>query len=518
MEVVDVKANSQRQLDFLAAPEDDVLFGGAAGCGKSMVMVYDPMKYRDVTDYTAIIFRESYPELEKSIMPYTSKYYNAAGATYNDQKHCYTWPGSNAKIWLGHLDGPEAWRRYQGAAMCGQYFDELTTIHWRNFQQLKMWNRTLAPSVRPYRRASSNPTGISHSQVKEYFVDACPAIPDGPMRWSALAKMWWQPMRAGRSVFERQKNGEGLTKKFIPGRIFDNLDILRDNPNYLARLLSMDESQRRAFLEGDWDVFEGQFFGMWRDAYHHVEDLPLHDREFRRGFEGWNKLGVIDYGERTVLEVGVRDYEGNITCFLEVFTEAQTPTDRFNAMADALIELELWNVNIKCDTNMAINLKHYSGYDKTPLHIAKDVFESRMKDRAPNLSIVSKSTTDRRGYRVVCNEAVKEYLRWTRGEDGFLLERPKLYVADRCRMLRKTLPELIHDPLRNDGLDFNDKVGMDDPFDAMKMMVMGLYSPRALPVQKKYEGERAMNEWMKDNVFDKIVQKAGRRKVNADTL
>ena len=55
--------NEGPQTEFLAAPERDVLYGGAAGGGKSYAMLVDPLRYAHKKAHRALILRRSMPEL-----------------------------------------------------------------------------------------------------------------------------------------------------------------------------------------------------------------------------------------------------------------------------------------------------------------------------------------------------------------------------------------------------------------------------------------------------------------------
>jgi hypothetical protein len=300
--------------------------------------------------------------------------------------------------------------------------------------------------------------------------------------------------------------------------VFDNEDLLRNNPNYLAQLLAQPQERRKAYLEGDWDVFSGQFFSMW------LSDLHVIDPIERPPNPDWPVVGCIDYGERTVLEVQFRDYEGTIINFAECYTVSETPAERFNAMADMLLERKLFNLRIIYDTNMDISLRNYvPGADKTPAQFAREVFKDRMGDKAPHLSVVSKSTVDRRGYRAVCNEAMKQAMYWKRDESGEMKARPKFLVTRDCQHLRTTLPELVHDPDSVDGLDFDQKIGEDDPYDSAKMALMFLRTPTFQetrpPVPHATIADLSGKEFT-DSMFSRRMDKVLRRgkRVKADSL
>jgi hypothetical protein len=497
---IDIKPNSPPQWDAFASDDYEVLYGGASGGGKTWWVVVDPMRYIHLADYTAVIFRRSYPELEGGIIPLTQKYYLQAGATYNDQKKLYTFP-SGATIRLGYLQSKDDWNNYQGHEYAGQYFDELTNIHWNNYQTLAAWNRSHCINVPPYRRAASNPGGLSHAAVKGYFVDKCPPVPDGERKWSELANMFWQPMKAGKSYeYKDTVTDRKLSRKFIPARVFDNEDLLRMNPNYLTQLLNLPGEKKKAYLEGDWSVFEGQFFSSFSPDIHIIEPK----KNFSDcGIRMASARGGLDYGYITVLEVGYRDYEGNIINFAEHYSQKQTPEERAEDIAEFLKTWGLKKLQIIYDTDMEHNLQYYSGAEKTPIQFFKDVFRLRLKENAPIMRVVSKKSEDDKRYRVVCNEFIKQMLDWKKNERGEFVKRPKLYITSNCTHLIQSLPELVHDPDSLAGLDFDSSIGSDHEYDALKCYALDLRTPVR---KQEIRGITTMDEYM-DKEFEKIIDK-----------
>ena len=77
---------------------------------------------------------------------------------------------------------------------------------------------------------------------------------------------------------------------FIPARVYDNTVLMEADPEYLTTLESLPEDLRRAHLDGDWDVIEGQFFKEWRRDKHVCEPftIPAHWKRFRAMDWGYN--------------------------------------------------------------------------------------------------------------------------------------------------------------------------------------------------------------------------------------
>ena len=505
-----IAPNSAPQAQFFAASEDEVLYGGAAGSGKSFALVVDPLRYISVSDYTAIIFRRTYPELEGSIVPLTQKYYPHAGGRWNEQKKTWTFP-SGATIKLGFMQHEDDWTNYQGHEYAGQYFDELTNFRWVQYESLKVWNRSRAAGIRGYRRATSNPGGVGHKQTKAYFVDTCRPVPDGPQRFSKLANMWWQPMKAGPTFRSLDPHTQRyMTRRFIPARVFDNEDLLANNPNYVSALMQLPVHRRKMYVEGDWEVFEGQFFDLRPDL--HV--IPSVNPE--KFGDTWPVLGGLDYGATTVLLVGYRDHEGNVVIFHENVTRGLPPSERANSIADSLIERRIKRLAITYDTNMDISLKDYIGYEKTPSAIFREVFTQKMKGSEPTMYVVSKATTDRRGYRIVTNEAIKEFMHYAYDSNGLLVKRPKLYITRDCKYLLETMPELIHDPDSYEGMDFRDDIGEDHGVDALKYLLMGLNKART--IASNDVAIKNLDDYMYQKVFPEIHKQVVRKKTNFRTI
>jgi hypothetical protein len=273
-----------------------------------------------------------------------------------------------------------------------------------------------------------------------------------------------------------------------------------ERSDYGRKLNALPESQRKAQLDGDFDIFEGQFFSMFRRELHVIPPI--------RPSEGFDLLGTIDYGERSVMEVCFRDYEGNVINFLEVYTTQLTPTERFEVMADKLIEYEVFGLELQYDTNMEQNLKYYAVTDgRIPADVAGEVFKEKFRvaglaGKEPYLHVVSKKSEDRRGYRAICNEAVKDAMGWTKDEFGNFVRRPKVYITENCSHLIKEISELIHDSTSVDGLDFNQGQN-DDAYDGFKMTFIAINQPRQKPA-KQIMGEE---EYFQKVVSEKVLRR-----------
>lgn len=248
-----------RQAAFQGRPEYEVLYGGAAGGGKSDAVLTEALRQVHIPNYKAIIFRKTFPEARELITrsqelyPIVSK-----AAKYNGSDHCWTFP-SGARIYFGSMQHTKDRLKYQGQAYDFIAFDELEHFTWEEYSYMFSRNRPSGPGTRVYMRATANPGGIGHGWIKQRFIDAAP--PETPIEEEIEIKT-----PDGKQIKQTR------TRVFIPAKVFDNAALLENNPQYLASLSMLPEAERKALLEGDWNVFSGQVFTEWVNDPDHYDD------------------------------------------------------------------------------------------------------------------------------------------------------------------------------------------------------------------------------------------------------
>lgn len=300
------RPNDGPQTDFLAAPETDVLYGGAAGGGKSYAMIIDPLRYAHVKDHRALLLRKTMPEL-RELIDKTRELYPQAfpGAKYKETEKLWTFP-SGAKVEFGFLEKDADVYRYQGQAYSWIGFDEITHLATEfPWNYLSSRLRTTNPDIVPYMRCTANPGGVGHSWVKARYVDAAP----------------WGKSFTG---------SDGISRKFIPAKLSDNPYLTRDGA-YEKMLEGLPEVHKRRLLEGDWDVNEGAAFPEFHKALHVVEpfEIPHH----------WNRFKGIDYGYASpsaVLWGAVDPDDGTIVIYRELYSKGLTADE----LGQSIVEME----------------------------------------------------------------------------------------------------------------------------------------------------------------------------------
>ena len=417
-----------RQALFQSRAEDEALYGGAAGGGKSDALLTEALRQVHKPNYRALILRKTYPQLSELVDRSQELYLQAfPRARYNDSKHVWLFE-SGAKIYFGAMQHTKDRINYQGKRYDFIAFDELTHFTWDEYSYLMSRNRPSGPGTRVYMRSTTNPGGIGHGWVKDRFVTAAPAE----------TTIWEK-----RTVYD--PDGKALSKYmsriFIPSNVFDNQELLRNDPNYVYRLAALPEKERKALLDGDWNSFSGQVFTEWKNDTNHYEDrIGTHVILPFQIPSTWDIWRSFDWGYKKPFSVGwyAVDHEDRLYRIREFYGCSGTP--------DVGIEMNAKEIakNIKeieaSDPNLA-GRKIRGVCD--PAVFQEDGGESTGEimgkcgvywDRADNSRISGKMQVH---YRMSFDENNK----------------PLLYVFNTCRHFIRTIPNLVYSETQVEDVD-----------------------------------------------------------------
>ena len=301
------KANEGPQEDFLAAGETDVLYGGAAGGGKSYAMLVDPLRYAHRPAHRGLIIRRSMPELRELIDKSRELYPKAfPGCKYKEVEKLWNFP-SGAKIEFGFLERDADVYRYQGQAYSWIGFDEITHLPTEfAWNYLASRLRTTDSEITCYMRCTANPGGAGATWVKKRYIDPSPP-------------------------HESFEGADGLSRKFIPARLQDNPFLATDG-RYEKMLKALPPTQRQQLLEGNWDVAEGAAFTEFVPQLHVITpfEIPVH----------WERVKGIDYGyasESACVWGAVDPSDGTLIIYRELYRKGLLGTE----LAEMITDMEM---------------------------------------------------------------------------------------------------------------------------------------------------------------------------------
>ena len=251
--VINYKPTEKQKL-FHASPANEILYGGAAGGGKTKALIMDAL-FRCLKNpgTTAAIFRRTYQELEDTDIKEAQSSYPESIATYNAGRHEYRLV-NGSKILFRHCENEADRFKYSGIEIQFLYFDELTSFEQVVYDFIKTRLRAKKSlGVVPIVRSASNPGNIGHGWVKKMFVDAGP----------------YMSIQTQEIYSETLHKSKKIRTQYIPALAMENPFITDD---YIFELEQKPPALRAALLNGDWDSFEGQVFKEWRDDPAHYKD------------------------------------------------------------------------------------------------------------------------------------------------------------------------------------------------------------------------------------------------------
>jgi hypothetical protein len=423
---------TKRQQAFIEAREFEVLYGGAAGGGKSYGQLIDALLFAlKYPGSRQLMLRRTFSELQRSLIANSYGLYLAV-ARYQDAKKLWTFV-TGSTVEFGYCASSVDVYQYQSAEYDVIRFDELT--HFLLEQYVYMISRCRGANGYPKQiKSSTNPGNIGHAWVKARFVD--PAPPHSVIR-----------------------GPDGLNRVFLPALVQDNPFLMESDPAYLQRLQQLDEETKKALLYGAWDVFHGQYFEEFERSQHVLEpfELPVY----------WRRYVALDYGLDMLAAYWIAlDEQGRAYVYRELYEGRDNGQEGFIASAAARRLRELTPPQEEVRAYFAPP-DLWNRHQDTGLSTADYFHRAGIKlTRAGN-------------ERVQGWLALKEWLRPFTDEQG--QSAAGLRIFNHCLNLIRCLPALVHDQ-RNVNDVAREPHELTHAPDALRYFVAGRPSPAPRPL------------------------------------
>ena len=423
MTVLKIDPPNEKQIQMLEAKTKHVGFGGARGGGKSWaVRTKAKLLALRWPGIKLLIVRRTMPELMNNHVNILRQ--ELVGiAVYNDKEKALRFGNGSAIHFMycakdGDLD------RLQGVEYDVIFLDEATQL---SEYQMKTITACLR-GVNSFPKRiyyTCNPGGQGHGYIKRIFVDR---------RWEAG---------------ERPED-----YSFIQSLVTDNKALMERQPDYIKQLQALPEKLRRAWLEGDWEVFEGQFFEDFRavpdpvkcaEAGLSIEEAAAQGRwthvlPARPPAPGWKLYRSFDWGYARPFSCGwwAVDFDGRLYRILELYGSTKNPNEGVRLTPDEVFR----RIRETEETHPWLRGRQIEG-----------VADPAIWDASTGESIAETADRNRVFFSPGDHKRIPGWMqchyRLRFDAEGL----PMMYVYDHCAAFLRTVPQLCYDPLRPEDLD-----------------------------------------------------------------
>lgn len=282
------------QTMFMTSKADIVIYGGAAGGGKTYALLLEGLRHRDVKGWGGVIFRRNYNQItaEGGLWDASHKIYDLVPDAVPGKSPKLHWTFSGGgRLNFDYISGDDGLQSWQGTEICYLGFDELTHFSRKQFLYMLSRNRTTC-GIRPYVRATCNPDADSWvADFISWWIDQDTGYPiperSGRIRYMCIQNDTIYFADTAEQLSEERNIPVEQCKSvtFIASRLQDNKVLMESDPGYIANLNALLEVERERLLNGNWKIkpAAGMFFK--RSQVTLVDELPNDVITWARGWD-----------------------------------------------------------------------------------------------------------------------------------------------------------------------------------------------------------------------------------------
>ncbi|MHB1065667.1 MAG: terminase [Georgenia sp.] len=433
---------------FLACPLPECLYEGTRGPGKTEALLMDFVQHVGAgygSHWRGILFRRTYKQLADVIAKSKRWFWRVfPDAKWNKSDSAWVFPDGE-ELLLRYMRTPDDYWNYHGHEYPWIGFEELT--NWPTldcYHVMASCSRSSGPAAMPRkRRATCNPFGVGHQDVKLYFID--PAPPGVPII-----------------------NAEGQARVRIFGHYSENLALLNADPDYEKRLLGdRNKERRKAWAAGRWDINAGGMFGdVWDERAHVLKPFAVPaswriDRSYDHGSSKPFSVGWWAESDGTVAPNGVHYPKGTLFRIGEWYGwDGETPNVgvrmKASDIAAGIVEREK---GLKIHGRVKPGPADSSIWTSEP---GEPSVGDKLKAGGADFVPANKAPGSRKLGWEECRNRLSDVL--DAYESRTPLETPGIFIFDNCRQCLRILPSVPRDERDPDDVDTDAEDHLPDEF------------------------------------------------------
>lgn len=410
MKTLKISEPNEKQKLALMADTKHVGYGGARGGGKSwFVRTKAKLLALNYPGIKILIVRRTYPELMNNHINFLIPELCDI-ARYNKSDKVFTFTnGSTIKFGYCKDDGDLL--QYQGAEYDVIFLDEATQLSEYQMKTIVACLRGVNnfPKRVYY---TCNPGGQGHQYIKRIFID---------------------------KRYEDGENPEDYT--FIQALVMDNKALMESQPDYIRQLEALPPKIREAWLNGSWDVYEGQYFEEFSDRPEHYLDRKwTHVIEPFEIPSDWTVYRGFDWGYNVPFSCGwfAIDPDGVMYRILELYGSTKNPNEGVKWIPTQVFK-EIHR--IECEHRWLKGKKIIGIAD--PAIWNAEYGESIAETASKHMVYFQKGDNARiAGW-------MQMHYRMAFDENGY----PMMYIFRNCKGFIRTIPQLMYDEHKVEDVD-----------------------------------------------------------------